>query len=107
MGTITQTDLFKPVISLTGVGKKGIQFAFQAPDRPGSIREIADVIRKYGGRMLSILSSYDNVPEDYRRKAYIRMYDIDRPRFQKLQDELIATTRLLYLTLWITGRTKK
>jgi len=68
----------------------------QVADRPGSIREIADVIREHGGRMVSILSSYDNVPEGY-RKVYIRMYDIDRPRLQKLQDELIATTRLLYL----------
>ena len=29
VGAITQTDLFNALISLTGVGKRGIQFAFQ------------------------------------------------------------------------------
>ncbi|MBC2743669.1 MAG: CBS domain-containing protein [Desulfosarcina sp.] len=96
MGIITQTDLFKVIISLTGVGKKGIQFAFQVEDRPGSIKKIADVIRAHGGRTISILTAYDNVPEGY-HKVYIRIYDIDRPRLQKLQDELIATAKLLYL----------
>ncbi len=49
VGTITKGDLFRVLISLTGVGKRGIQFAFQAPDTPGSIKEIADIIRRYGG----------------------------------------------------------
>ena len=55
VGTITQTDLFRVLISLTGVGKGGIQFGFQVEDRPGSIKEVADIIRIYGGRMVSIL----------------------------------------------------
>ncbi len=96
LGTITQTDLFKVIISLTGIGKKGIQFAFKVEDRPGSIREVADVIRRHNGRIVSILSSYDNTPEGY-RKVYIRIYDIDRPMFETLQDELIAKAELLYL----------
>ena len=35
VGTITQTDLFRVLISLTGVGNGGIQFGFQVEDRPG------------------------------------------------------------------------
>jgi acetoin utilization protein AcuB len=42
-GTITQTDLFNSLISLTGVGKRGLQFAFQLEDRPGSIKEVVDL----------------------------------------------------------------
>jgi acetoin utilization protein AcuB len=95
VGVITQTDIFKILISLTGVGKRGIQFAFQVENRPGSIREVADVIRNHGGRMASILSSYDNVSKGY-RKVYIRMYDIDRHKLQKLQDDLRNTAELLY-----------
>ena len=81
VGTITQTDLFRVLISLTGVGNGGIQFGFQVEDRPGSIKEVADVIRSYGGRMVSILSSYDEVPEGY-RKVYIRMRSIERSKLQ-------------------------
>lgn len=96
VGTITQTDLFRVLISLTGVGKRGIQFAFQTEDRPGSIKDLADIIRRYGGRMVSILSSYENVPEGY-RKVYIRMHGIQRPQLASLKEELSKAAKLLYL----------
>lgn len=96
VGAITQTDLFKVLISLTGVGTKGLQFAFLLKDDPGSIKVIADKIRKYGGRMVSILSSNENAPEGY-RKVYIRMRSIERPKLQKLKEELNRTTALIYL----------
>ena len=51
VGTITQTDIFKVLLSLTGLAKRGIHFGILLEDRPGSIKEVADVIRKYGGRM--------------------------------------------------------
>ena len=96
VGTITQTDLFRVLISLTGVGQGGIQFGFQLVDRPGSIKEVADIIRLYGGRMASILSSYDNVVEGY-RKVYIRMRSIERIRLQMLIEDLRAKATLLYM----------
>jgi len=96
VGTITQTDLFRVLISLTGVGSGGIQFGFQVEDRPGSIKEVADVIRIYGGRMVSILSSYDDVPEGY-RKVYIRMRSIERSRLQMLIQDLRTKATLLYM----------
>jgi acetoin utilization protein AcuB len=96
VGTITQTDLFRVLISLTGVGKRGIQFAFQIEDRPGSIKDLADPIRKHSGRMVSILTSYDNVPDGY-RKVYIRMYGLDRNQLPDLKAELAKVAKLLYI----------
>lgn len=96
VGTITQTDIFRALISLTGVGKRGIQFAFKVEDRPGSIKELTDVIRKYGGRMVSILSSYENVSEGY-RKVYIRDYGIERKKLKQLKNELKDKATLLYM----------
>jgi acetoin utilization protein AcuB len=96
VGTITQTDLFNALISLTGVGKRGIQFALQIEDRPGSIKEVADIIRKYGGRMVSILSTYERVPEGY-RKVYIRNYGIERSKLPQLKEELKDEATLLYM----------
>jgi len=96
VGTITQTDLFRVLISLTGVGNKGIQFGLQVEDRPGSIKEVADIIRRYGGRMVSILSSYDEVPEGY-RKVYIRMRSIERSELQNLKQELESKAGMLYM----------
>ena len=96
VGVITQTDLFRVLISLTGVGNGSIQFGFQVEDKPGSIRAIADIIREYGGRMVSILTSYDDVPEGY-RKVYIRMRNIERARLQKLKEKLSEKAALLYM----------
>ncbi len=96
VGTITQTDLFRALISLTGVGKRGIQFAFQLEDRPGSIKDVCDIIRKYGGRLVSILSTYEGVPDGY-RKVYIRNYGIDRTKLQQLKDEFKEDVTMLYM----------
>jgi acetoin utilization protein AcuB len=96
VGIITQTDLFRVLISLTGVSKGGIQFAFQLEDRPGSIKEVADIIRLYGGRMVSILTSYDGVPEGY-RKVFIRMHSIERAKLQQLKEELSYKAALIYM----------
>jgi acetoin utilization protein AcuB len=96
IGMITQTDLFKVLISLTGVGKKGVQFAFLLEDRPGSIKDVADVIRAYGGRMASILSSYEKAPEGH-RYVYIRMYDVNREKMPQLKEDLKKKARMLYI----------
>lgn len=96
IGTITQTDLFKVLISLTGVGKKGVQFAFLLEDQPGSIKEVTDVIRSYGGRMASILSSYEKAPEG-QRYVYVRMYDVDRGKMPQLKEDLKKKTKVLYI----------
>ncbi|MBW2430677.1 MAG: CBS domain-containing protein [Deltaproteobacteria bacterium] len=96
VGAITQTDIFRVLISLTGVGNGGIQFGFQLEDRPGSIKDVADIIRNYGGRMVSILSSYDEVPEGY-RKVYIRMRNIERSKLRNLIQELELKAGLLYM----------
>lgn len=95
-GIITKTDLFNVLISLTGLKKRGIQFALILKDEAGSIKEVSEVIRKYGGRMACILTSYERVPEGFRR-VYIRMYGIDRFKLRSLQEELREKAKLLYL----------
>ena len=96
VGVMTQNDIFKTIISLTGAEKRGIQFGMEVEDRPGSIKEVTDIIREYGGRMASILTSYDMVPKGFRR-VYIRMYGIDRFKIDRLKEALKEKARLLYM----------
>lgn len=96
LGVITQNDLFRVLISLTGLEKKGVQFSFLIEDCPGSIKTIADVIRDYDGRVVSILTSYDQAPAGYRR-LYIRAYQIDREKLPQLQKDLKAKATMLYM----------
>ncbi len=93
---LTQSDIFRALISLTGVTRGGIQFAIDLPDEAGSIKQASDIIRKYGGRMVSILSSSDRVAEG-RRKVYIRMKSIDRSKLMEIKDELAQVGVLLYI----------
>jgi acetoin utilization protein AcuB len=95
VGIITQADIFKVIISLTGIAKKGIHFGFTIKDLPGSIKEVADIIRSYGGRLASILTSYEKVPHGY-RNVYIRAYGVDRSRFRNLLSDLKNKADLLY-----------
>lgn len=96
VGVITRNDLFKMLISLTGLGKKGVQFAFQMEDRPGSIKDITEIIRDYNGRIASIVGSYEQAPEGF-RNVYIRAYDIDRENLSELIDKLRQRATMLYM----------
>jgi acetoin utilization protein AcuB len=95
-GIITRDDIFKALIALSGLGKKGIQFAFKVEDLPGSIKELGDIIRAYGGRLASILSSYERVPPGF-RVVYIRAYNLNREELPKLIAELKTKGELYYM----------
>jgi len=96
VGMISQNDLFNALMSLTGVKRRGIHLAFEVEDRPGSIKDLADIIRRYGGRMASILSSYDRAPQGFRH-VYIRAYQVDREKIGAMLEELQAAAKLRYL----------
>ena len=96
VGTITQSDIFKVIISLTGVEQKGIQIALQVEDMPGSITKTIDTIRKHDGRIMSVLSSREHAPEGFRR-IYVRIYDIDEEKLHALTEAFKQDDQLFYL----------
>ncbi len=95
VGVITQGDIFKVLVSLTGIYRGGTQFGFNLEDRPGSIKEVGDIIRKHGGRMVSILTSY-NMCEENCRHVYIRIKDIPEDKLKTLTEDLDKNFILLY-----------
>jgi acetoin utilization protein AcuB len=96
VGMISQNDLFNALMSLTGVKRRGIHLAFEVEDRPGSIKDLTDIIRRYDGRMASILSCYDRAPQGFRH-VYIRAYQVDRDKIGAMLEELQSTAKLRYL----------
>ncbi len=95
IGIITQTDIFKAMINIAGIYTGGIQFAFSLEDRPGSLREAADVIRSYGGRIVSILSTRETA-EEGRRDVYIRTNKLSNDKLRQLVKELEEKFVVLY-----------
>lgn len=107
IGIITQTDIFKVLINITGVYTGGVQFAFSLVDRPGSIREVADVIRSYGGRIVSILSTRETA-ELGRHHVYIRTRPLPEDKMSglvsALEDKFVVLYTILDLLKDISSR---
>ncbi len=95
-GVITQSDIFRALIGLTGINKRGVLFAFQVENQPGAIKKLTDIIQEYGGRMASILSSYEDIIKNT-RKAYIRIYGVDRTKLDSLLERLRENSKILYV----------
>ena len=96
VGVITKSDIFNVLISLDGIGKRGIQMAIQIEDRPGSMKGITRAIRDLGGRMVSILTSYEKVPDGF-RNVYIRFFDLDRSTLETLKKNVSEISKVLYI----------
>lgn len=67
VGMITERDVFKELIDITGVRNGGHRICVAIKDRPGSIKEIADIVRSAGYGLESILSSHSCTKEGYRK----------------------------------------
>jgi acetoin utilization protein AcuB len=97
VGIISQGDVFRVLTSITGIYQGGIQFAFNLEDRAGSIKEVADVIREFKGRIVSILSMSNPADERYRH-VYIRIKEISQVNLEKMIEKLGKEFTLLYVT---------
>ena len=95
-GIITQSDLFRALVALTGLQDRGLHIALLLEDRPGSIMEVANTVRQAGGKMASILTSYKRSPAGYRR-VYFRVYKIDRSAADAMLGQIGRMGQLLYI----------
>jgi len=96
VGLITQGDVFRVLISITGIYQGGVQLAFNLEDRAGSIKEVADVIRKYDGQIVSILSTSDTADDGYRHVFY-RIKKLPDHRLQQMIKEMDERFMLMYV----------
>lgn len=95
MGIVTKSDVFKALLSLSGSTNKGCMIGFMIEDRPGSIKEVTDVIRDYGARLVSILTSYDKAPQGY-RYLYLRLFNVNRESLEEMKQRLCSGFKVLY-----------
>jgi len=96
VGIITETDIFKLVVSITGIYQERVQFALELEDRPGSIKEVEDIIRSYNGRVLSILSARAAPRENY-RQVYFFIKELELEKLDALEQELREKYNVLYV----------
>lgn len=65
-GIISDMDIYRVLIDITGIRHGGNRISMRIDDRPGSIKDVADIIRKHGFTLQSILTSYEKAKEGYR-----------------------------------------
>jgi hypothetical protein len=65
-------------------------------NRLQSIQDVTDLVRSYGGCMISFLAPSEDNRSKY-RKAYIRMYGIDRFKLLSLNEKLADVAELIYV----------
>ncbi len=85
VGIVTDRDVYRALISITGVESKeaGYRVYCEIEDRPGTIREVADIVRSHGFGIESILSSH-TLTESGKRKIVIRTRG--KGDFEKMED---------------------
>lgn len=88
IGIISDKDIFRALVDITGIRHGGHRLAVKVEDRAGSIREVADIIRKHGFGLQSILTSYEGARKGYRR---IVVRTTGSGRFRALKNELEGT----------------
>jgi acetoin utilization protein AcuB len=93
VGIITKGDVFRAMVSISGMQQAPLQLCFEIEDRPGTIREVTDVIRAHGGRIVSIITNYEYAPAGF-RYLYIRPRDVKDEK--ALMVELKTKFKLIY-----------
>ena len=96
VGIITRTDIFKMLIKLTGLSKKGIQLGMCLKDEVGAELEIKRLISEFGGHTVSMLSSIEDAPSGY-RNVYFRVYEVEKQKLTLLTEAIRKIATLLYL----------
>jgi len=96
IGVFTQIDANRVLVSMTGHRRGGIVLGLLTEDRPGSIKELTDILRAHSGRLASILTAYERAPKGMRR-LHIRVRGLDRAELPTIREALQQKARLLYV----------
>lgn len=70
VGIISEQDVFKALVNITGVREESFQVGFAIANRQGAMKPIFDLVRNRGGRILSVLSNNNNEGE---RHIFLRL----------------------------------
>ena len=97
LGVITKSDLFRMLISLTGLPNRGIQFALKVKNRPGAIQELMEIFGKYEGQLVNVLISHKPTTDQKFLKVYFRIFGLDRSKLSVLKEHLKEKAAILYI----------
>jgi acetoin utilization protein AcuB len=92
-GIITKGDIFRAFVSISGIYQGALALGVELPDEVGYIKQVTDVIRAHGGRIASIMTRYEGVPEGFKH-VYIRAKNLKDEN--ALRQDLEGKHKVLY-----------
>ena len=95
VGIMTQNEVYRVLLSITGIYHGGIQIGLKLPDQRGTLKEVLDCLRGHKARVISILTSYDKVEEGY-RQVFLRIMDMEKSVLNELKKELGDKYELMF-----------
>ncbi len=97
VGIITETDIFKALINITGAYQGGIKIGLKISSEPGSLKPVLDLLRSHGARIISVLTYHDQSAHGF-RNVYMRIQDMDKSEENSL---LNAVNQQFDVLFWL------
>ena len=95
IGLLSETDVLKGFIHMTGLQDGAYQFVLDLPDEPGSVTKVVQIFRDHKTRTISILTSFEDASEGFKRVA-LRVVADDEDELQKLADNIKNNYTVVY-----------
>ena len=97
IGIITDYDIFKVLVDITGVRHGGLHLAFEVDDAPGALRSIFDLLHAHKADIVSTLTSVSESIRTDKRRIYIRVRSLPREQEESL---IAALSQACALISW-------
>ncbi len=95
VGIITDNDLFKIYVEVTGSRYGGMQLCLEIDDVPGATIPLLDLLHSHGANLVTLLSSEKHDDKNV-RKLYVHLRPMDRAEGNKLIEAVKENFKLCY-----------
>jgi acetoin utilization protein AcuB len=95
IGLLSETDVLRGFIHMTGIKDNAIQYVLDLPDEPGSVTTVTNTLKEHQARIISILTSFEDAAEKMKRVA-IRIASLDDNKEKELSDLLKKKFKVVY-----------
>lgn len=95
VGMVTDSDIFKVLVRITGVMEGGVQIGVRLANKPGGLVPVLDYLKDNGARLMSLLTSCEPA-EVGMRDVYLRIRDMDKGAMNKLKTEMHKNFDIIY-----------
>jgi acetoin utilization protein AcuB len=95
VGIITDSDIFKVLVRITGVMDGGVQIGVRLPNEPGGMVPVIDFLKDNGARLMSLLTSCEPA-EVGMRDVFIRIRPMEKSALNTLEKNAREKFDVLY-----------